>query len=404
LSTAITVAGGPFTDAPGLLERFEEPDTNDGVAAIPLANNVSTVNLIPLTGADMLETVDVFYSLRGTWNGFTGALASSPYFPYNLIQNLGIPYQSGSLKLASTDGHMHWLYQLLRGANAPEQSNYVQQEPLQVTAYSPMANLVSSNAYAAPVAGQPYQLDFNFRVSAARFFRYFYDTDAKGNLLQYENVFVSPFLMSSTGRNSIPTLTLNPLVGGTSDTSLFVHSGSNATPPSWTDNGSLVRFRRRGWRQPANASSMPPLFNWALQIYSTRFTLDSARVRMPLPTEGQLMCMVVRLYDPTLNGGAGGPIPLSNLNEAIVSFGSGIAKYNDTAQSLQDRLIRSHGWLPTEGVLIWDTWKDSGRTNRDVINTYNTASPLIRLDFGAYTPGPGSYADVGLEYLTLVSN
>lgn len=404
MSTAITVAGGPFTDAPGLLERFEEPDTNDGVAAVPLVSNVSTVNLIPLTGADMLETIDVFYSLRGTFNAFTGTLTPSPYFPYNLIQNLGIPYQSGSLKLASTDGHMHWLYQLLRGANTPDPSHYVQQAPLQVTAYSPMANLVSSTTYAAPTASAAYALDFNFRVSAARFMRYFYDTDAKGNLLQYENTFVSPFLMSSTGRNSIPTLTLNPIVGSSNDTGLFLHAGATTTMPTWTDSGSTVHFRRRGWRQPANASSMPPLFNWALQIYSTRFSLDSARVRMPMPTEGQLSAIVVRLYDPTLNAGVGGPIPVANLHQAIVSFGSGIAKYNDTPQSYQDRMMRTHGFLPTEGVLVWDFWKDSGRTNRDVINTYNTASPLIRLDFGSYTPGPGSYADVGLEYFTLVSN
>lgn len=405
MSTAITVAGGPFTDAPGLLERFEEPDTNDGVAAVPLSANVTTINLIPLTGADMIETVDVFYSLRGTWNAYTGALAPGPYFPYNLIQNLGVPYQSGSLKLASTDGHMHWLYQLLRGSNGPEQaSSYVQQSPLQVTAYSPMHNLVSAANYAAPVAGAAYQLDFNFRVTAARFFRYFYDTDQKGNLLQYENTFVSPFLMSSTGRNSIPTLTLNPLVGAQADNALFTHSGAITTPPAWTDSGSTVWFRRRGWRQPANAASMPALFNWAVQLYSTRFTLDSARVRLPMPAEGQLVCMTVRMFDPTLNSGIGGPIPIQNLQHAIVSFGSGIAKYNDTPQSMQDRLIRTHGWLPTEGVLIWDTYQDSGRTNRDVINTYNTASPLIRLDFGSNTPGPGSYADVGLEYLTLVSN
>jgi hypothetical protein len=404
MATAITVAGGPFTDAPGLLERFSEPDTNDGVSAAPLTSNITTVNLIPLTGADMVETIDVFFQLRGTWNAFTGALAEGPYFPYNLVQNLGVPYQSGSLKLASTDGHMHWLYQLLRGANAPDQANYVQQQPLQTTAYSPMQYLVSSSTYAPPVAGQPYALNFNFRVSAARFFRFFYDADAKGNLLQYENTFVSPFLMSSTGRNSIPTLTLNPMVGSAADNGLFTHSGANTTAPVWTDTGSLVFFRRNGWRQPANAASMPPLYNWALQLYSTRFSLDSSRVRLPMPTEGQLMAMVVRMFDPTLNGGLGAPIPIANLNQGIVSFGSGISKYNDTPQSMQDRLVRTHGWLPTEGVLIWDSYKDSGRTNRDVINTYNTASPLIRLDFGAYTPGPGSYADVGLEYLTLVSN
>lgn len=403
MATAITVAGGPWTDAPGLLERFEEPDTNDGVAAAPLTSTIQTVNLNALTGADMIESFDVVYRLRGSWNNFTGALTASPWFPYIIHQNIGIPYQSGSLKLSSTDGHMTKMYDWLRGSNGPEQQVYIQQEPVLETGFSPMPNLVSAPSY-APVAGQPMNLDFTARIRAASFFSYFYDTDAKGNLLQYERVFVSPFLMSSTGRNSIPTLTLNPMVGATLDNAAFVWNGTGGTAPAWQDAGSLVFFRRRGWRQPAAAAAMPPLFNWATQIYSTRFVLPSARVTIPLPTEGQLACIVLRMWDPSLNAGKGGPIPIAELNNITVSFGSGIAKINETPTNYQDRMLREHGFLPTEGVYVADFYKSSGRTNRDVINTYNTASPVVRLDFGAYTPGPLSYADVGLEYLTLVSN
>jgi hypothetical protein len=403
LATAITVAGGPFTDYPGALEGFSEPDTNDGVAAVPLANTVATLNLVALTGADMIRDFDVFFRFKGTLNAYSGTLSLSPRFPYNIVQNLGIPYQSGSLKLINADGHLNYFIQTIRPSNTPEYPTYIQQRPVLQTAYGPEANLVSSPTYAAPASGAV-TYDFNFKVVPALFHRYFYDLDAKGNLLQYENVYVSPFLMSSTGRNSIPTVTLNPLFGATLDTSPFVQTGVLTTPPTWTDTGSLVWFRRNGWRQPASPAQMPPLFNWAHQWYTSRFNLPSSRVRIPLPTEGQLLCIVVRMWDPTLNAGAGGPIPIGNLTNAQVTYGSGIPKVNDTAQAHEDRNLRIFGWLPPAGMLCWDWYTESGRTNRDAINTYNTASPQIRLDFGNFTPGAGSYADLALEYLTLVSN
>lgn len=404
MATAITVAGGPFTDYPGNLEGFSEPDTNDGVAAVPLASTVSTLNLVALTGADMIRDFDVFFRLKGTFNAFTGALNLSPRFPYNAIQTLAIPYQSGSLRLINTDGHMQAFIQTIRPSNAPEYAPYIQQRPVIQTAYGPELNLVSSGTYAAPAASAAVTYDFNFKVVPALFHRYFYDLDAKGNLLQYENVYVSPFLMSSTGRNSIPTVTLNPLFGATLDTSPYVQTGTLTTPPTWTDTGSLVWFRRNGWRQPASPAQMPPLFNWAHQWFTTRFNLPSSRVRIPLPTEGQLLCVVVRMWDPTLDSGRGAPIPVGNLTNLQVTYGSGIAKVNDTAQSHLDRNLRLFGWLPPAGMLCWDWYTESGRTNRDAINTYNTASPTIRLDFGNFIPGAGSYADIALEYLTLVSN
>jgi hypothetical protein len=402
--TAITVAGGPFTDYPGALEVFSEPDTNDGVAAVPASNTTATVNLLALTGADMIRDFDVFCRFRGNANAFTGAVVASPRFPYNIIQSLGIPYQSGSLKLANMDGHMHYIYQQLRMQNGPVVQPYRQQTPLLQTAYGPEANNVSSAAYAAPAASGAMDFSFNFKIIAALFFRYFYDLDQKGNLLQYENVYVSPFLMSSTGRNSIPTLALNPMLTATADNSPFTPTGAQTTPFAWSDQGSQVFFRRNGWRQPASPATMPPLFNWAHQVYSSRFNLPSSRVRIPLPTEGQLLCVVVRMWDPTLNAGAGGPIPIANLQRLSITFGSGIAKVTDTPASHSDRLERLLGYLPPAGVLIWDWYSEAGKSNRDAINTYNTASPLINLDFGSFTPGAGSYADVGLEYLTLVSN
>jgi hypothetical protein len=400
MTAGISQVAGQFLEYPGSLERFDEPDTNDLVPAVPLGANPVNVSLVSLTGADMLEDIQVYFTLKGTLNGFTGTLTQSPWFPYNSIQTLRVPYQSGSLVMGSTDGHMWIITNWLRTNNQEyDASQYIQQKEQLATAYSPQANLVSSAAYANPVASASVQYDFNFHVYPALYFERFYDMSQQGQMLRFDQTYVSPFLMSSTGRNVIPVITLNPLFGTSGDLSPFVAGGSQTTPATWTDTGSQVRFKRRGWRQPVNAALMPPLFNWAHQWFTQRNQLGTSRVQIPIPVEGQLLAVVLRMWD----NGAHAPIPLGNLNNLKLTYGSGLNKFYDRPQDHQDRFFRQHGMRLTEGLAIWDMYADT-KTNLHGINTYNTASPLITLDFGSFTPPAGSYVDVGLEFLTLIGN
>ena len=403
MTGAIAQVQGAFLEYPGSLERFAERDTNDGIAAVPLGGNPQTLNLNALTGADMLESITARFRFVGTFNAYTGSLSVSPWFPYNMVQTLRVPFQSGSLSMGSMDGHLWWLTELLRGHNRKfEAVPYVQQVPILSTGYSVQPNLVSAANYAPAVSVQKI-FDFNLRIWPALFFDRFYDMSSDGKLLRFDDTYVSPLLMSSTGRNIIPTVTLNPLFGATLDNAPFVQITTLTTPPTWTDNGSLVYFRRDGWRQPANAALMPPLFNWAHQWFVQRTPLSGARVQIPIPTEGQLLCIVLRMFDPTLASGIGGPIPLNNLASLKLTYGSGLNKFDDVPKSIQDRIFRQHGFMPTEGVAIWDMYADT-MSNLDAINTYNTASPLIQLDFTGATPGTGSYVDVAMEFLTLIGN
>lgn len=400
MTGAISQVQGQFLEYPGSLERFEEPDTNDSVPAVPLGINPVTVNLVALTGSDMLETIEVYFDFKGTLNAFTGTLSLSPFFPYNFIQNLRVPYQSGSLTMGSMDGHLWWLTNILRTNNRPHQADpYIQQKPILDTAYSPVANLVSSAAYAAPVASATPAYSFNLHVYPALYFDRFYDMSTDGKMLRFDQTFVSPFLMSSTGRNVIPAITLNPAFSTTNDNGPLVIGGTQTTPATWTDTGSKVRFRRRGWRQPVNAALMPPLFNWAHQWFVQRNQLGTTRVQIPIPVEGQLLCVVLRMIDGTTKL----PIPLGNLTNLKLTYGSGLNKFYDTPQDHQDRIFRQHGFRATEGVAIWDMYADT-MSNLEGVNTYTTASPIIHLDFGTFTPPAGSYVDVALEFLTLIGN
>lgn len=400
MTAGISQIAGQFLEYPGSLERFEEPDTNDGAPAVPLGSNPTNVSLVALTGADMLEDIEAYFTFRGTLNAFTGTLALSPFFPYNIIQTLRVPYQSGSLTMGSMDGHLWAITNWLRTNNAEYDSgSYIQQKELLATAYTPQANLVSSATYANPVASATPVYDFNFHIYPALYLERFYDLSNDGKMLRFDQTYVSPFLMSSTGRNVIPTITLNPMFGTSGDLSPFIVGGTQTTPATWTDSGSRVRFRRRGWRQPVNAALMPPLFNWAHQWFTQRNQLGTSRIQIPIPVEGQLLAIVLRMWDNNLKA----PIPLANLNSLKLTYGSGLNKFYDTPQDHQDRFFRQHGMRLTEGLAIWDMYADT-RTNLHGINTYNTASPLISLDFGSFTPPAGSYVDVAMEFLTLIGN
>jgi hypothetical protein len=400
MTGAISQVAGQFLEYPGSLERFEEPDTNDGVPSVPLGANPVNVALVALTGSDMLEDIEAYFTIKGTLNAFTGTLTQSPWFPYNFVQTLRVPYQSGSLTMGSMDGHLWAVTNWLRtNNNAYDAVQYIQQKEVVATAYTPQANLVSSPSYANPVASANVEYDFNFSVYPALYFDRFYDLSSDQKMLRFDQTYVSPFLMSSTGRNVIPTITLNPAFSVNGDLGPLVIGGSQVTPATWTDSGSQVRFKRRGWRQPVNAALMPPLFNWAHQWFVQRNQLGTSRVQIPIPVEGQLLAIVLRMWD----GNAQAPLPLGNLNNLKLTYGSGLNKFYDRPQDHQDRFFRQHGMRLTEGLAIWDMYADT-KTNLHGINTYNTASPLITLDFGGFTPPAGSYVDVALEFLTLIGN
>jgi hypothetical protein len=299
------------------------------------------------------------------------------------------------------DGHLWWLTNVLRNNNTEHALPvpYIQQTPVLSTGYTPEANIVSSSAYANPVASATAAYDFNLHVYPALYFDRFYDLSTDGKMLRFDQTYVSPFLMSSTGRNVIPVITLNSAFATQGDLGPLVIGGTQTTPATWTDTGSQIRFRRRGWRQPVNAALMPPLFNWAHQWFVQRNSLNTSRVQIPIPVEGQLLCIILRMWDNTTKL----PIPLTNLNNLKLTYGSGLNKFYDTPVDHQDRIFRQHGLRLTSGLAIWDMYCDS-KTNLHGINTYNTASPLISLDFGSYTPPAGSYVDVCMEFLTLIGN
>lgn len=405
MASGVVQASGAFIDFPGSLERFSELETNDSTACLPKSATTVNVPLVAFTGADMVESWRFEFDFKYTFTNYGDTVAASPWFPYIHIQTLEVPYQSSSFKLQSMDGHLTALTNAFRPGNKP---HYVEpymlgQAPTLATGYTPEANLVSASNYAA-AANTAKEYKFPLEVLASLYFDRFYDVDNSGKTLQWDNVYVSPLIMSSTGRNIVPKIMLNPAFGATEDIAPFtVTTASGTAAAIASDQGSTVFVRRNGWRQPSNVANMPPIFNWAHQWFVQRVPLGGAKVSFQLPSDGQVLCVIGRMFDPTLASGVGGAIAISNLVSLKLTYGSGINKFFDTPISMEDRIFRQHGFLLTKGVFAWDMYTDT-RSNLDAINTYTTASPLVSLDFTGNTPGASSYVDIVIEYLTLVGN
>jgi len=384
------------------LERFAEVDNANGIGAVPLISNSANVVVPQLNNTDILTDLEFYFQFKGSTNAYTGTGNLSPYFPYLFVQNIKVPYQSNSVSAVNMDGHLAWIISVLRGDNRKHMVNSLlgDQKPALTTGYSPSAQQWSSGGYTlAPSTAETY--GFRLRIPTALYFSRFYDTDNQGKLGAIDDVYVSPLFMQSIGRSITPVVTLNPVNSTRYDRSPIVQTGSLTTPITWTDTGSTLTVRRNGFRQPGAGSALPPAFNWAYNWTVDQVNIGSSKVSYTFPLQGQLLCVVVKMFDPTLNAGAGGVIPLANLSSAVLSYGAGIAKYQDVPGSLQDRMIDQQGVILTEGVFLWDMYDDT-RSNLDAINTYTTASVKLSLDFGGNTPGAGSYLLVASEWLTQV--
>ncbi|MGH7239556.1 MAG: hypothetical protein ACREHG_05765, partial [Candidatus Saccharimonadales bacterium] len=327
------------------LERFSDFDSAVAVPAVPTTANAQPVVIPQLLQTDILTDVELYLQFKASGLGaYSGTLNLSPMFPYNFIGNFKFPFQSNSVAAVNMDGHLVNLITMMRSQNRKWRNplTFGDQKFALATGYSPQAQLGSSSSYSvAPSTAETYQFRLSLPVSL--WFDSFFDTDAKGNLGRIQDSYVSPLLMQSIGRSIVPQVTLNPVVASRYDRAPFVQTGTLTTAPVWTDGGSNLTMRRRGYRQPAAGAPLPPIFNWAYNWTLDQVNIGSALTSYNFPVNGQLLSCIIRMFDPTLNSGIGGMIPVANLSSALLQYGAGLSKYNDVPISFQDRMLDQHG-------------------------------------------------------------
>ena len=387
-----------------------------------LSVTLSASNQVVANGIQAFKQTDVVVdwlfklTLTQTYTSGTGqSFTNSAYAPFNAIGpfQLQIQNQYSSVKVES--GIDLYIFNIIRSGRAPRNAGEVNLganpsgDPVGGTATGYYTtNLAQANQFAATWANSNATWEAIFRVPAAQWFDQYWDLLPTGEPASAPHgAVVSPQYMAGTTRQIIPSITFNPgLVstldnGPVSTTALTPTSDSAST---FTGSASLV-FKRQAIYAGAPAV-LPPVYAWQYAWQTTRFSLSGVSkqdILIPLES-GQVLCVYVRLFDPSANSGLGAPININTITKAQLQYGSGLLRYDDTPDTVQQRFMLQHQSMLPQGVIAWDLAMDDwGRiTNKRALNLLTTAGCLVHLEFTG-TLSSTAYAVLGIESLVYVS-
>lgn len=393
---------GQLFGLPGVTVWSEQKENNDNTVTTLAsgAQNTAIFNA-NFKQTDVVFRWDMGVSIASTFSVAPTGPQTSAYFPYNYLGAIALNIQNQFNTVNVESGIDLAIFQAIRPSRPTSYMNWVDQNLQAVDSYSNTTpTLITSNAYTA--ASTP--ITFWFELMPCLSFDLYYDCGEDGRL--YNNAgamgiraYVTPQMMAGTNRIVQPAVTYNAVINAANGyTSPF-------TGGTLTTSAATLNFRRTVVYQPTSSTAAPLLFNWQYARETRRFTISGvSSIDLPLPLVGQILMLYIRMWDPTLNAGAGGPIPITNLINANVQIGSGLFKYQDTPTDAVKRLYRQHGVFLPAGCLAWDVAiTDDGRiTNRAAINTLTTSGCLIHLDFTA-AQNNGAFIVLGVESLRYVS-
>lgn len=399
-------APGSLYGVPGITRTVEDIENNDGnVTTLAQSTSVTSNNLIPLRQTDVVKGWNARFVIAPTITLNTDTVTLSPYFPWNFLGRTRLNMQNQVNTIDVESGIDLAIFNRIRPEYRSNSRNVLWGQPA-TSAYSAAANIMSSNSYAANSTS----LSLPLYLPAGLQFDEYFALDPNGVPANVPPLpmFVSPQFMAGTGRIVQPIITYNQAIavtsgGGTSDNGPYIDSAAAAT---FTGTSTLY-LKRNAIYQPtqANGSDSPPIAPWQYTIQTVRRTLSGvSKASLQLPINGQVLSVYVRMFDPAANSGKGAVIGLSALTEADLVYGSGLYKFQDRPEEVQQRYDSQHNEILTDGVLCWDMALDRrGRiTNANALNTMNTSGIQVNLTFtGAQSSS--AYAVVGVEALTYVA-
>lgn len=403
---------------PGVTNWTEQKENNDGSTATQASGSQTTVNFaanFKQTDVVMNWQMEVSNSTTTTWSA--GTPVRSQRFPYNYVGPIQLNFQNQFNTVNYPDGFHAMIMQAIRPskfgwlAQIADQFGGTNQSNVNGTNWA--NSTTSDSAFALPTSGSAQTTNYTIDLVPGILFNAYYDLESDGLLYSHKatpiKAWVTPQLMSGTNRVILPQVTLNQIIGSQGDTAALTNNGVTLTSASGT---TTFGFRRKGIYQPANATDTPPIFNWQYSRDFRRFGLSSlSSVDIPIPQIGQILSLAFVMWDPTLGtGSVGGPIPTSatgagnNIKECDIIYGSGLFKFQDTPQRMQDRFMRQHGLKLPEGTLVWDMAQtDDGLiTNAMALNTLTTSGCTLHIDFINQT-NAGSYGILLIEALRYVA-
>lgn len=405
---------GSVFGVPGYTQILEQYDAITGFATA-----LSATAQVPFNPPASFQKTDVIFWWEMVVNTFTLSAVGttpvwSPYAPYNIFQNLSTKMQGKYLPLEVVSGVDAAIFQLIRpmrgqaamsglmGSNPF--ATYQNSNPAGVTAFS-QANLTGILPATTPAINAT-GFEWTMELPGSLWFDEYWDLAQNGRLMPNANgvvapmgAFVSPQYMGGGERVVVPKFNFAALAAGNSDQGpITVASGTPAGAVS-------LDFRRIGVYGSQNAGELPPIFNWQYRRHSYEVPIGNQnQATIPIQDYGQILCIFVRIYDP----GIPGPYNVTaNVSKCQVSYGSNLLKFDDTPYTAQKRFLDQHGFLPPNGVLIWDMAIKKNNTpiisNAGALNTLTNANCKVFLQFQTSLPTSQAYAVLGLEYLPYVS-
>lgn len=407
-TSAAPLAPGQIFGVPGMTQYTEQFESTKSLSSTLATSNATPVNGIqPFKQTDVVFWWELDITVTQTYTAGTSTITSSPYGPYNWVSQLALQVQNqySSLSCVAVGGGVDAaIFQLIRPMRATDKrlnldingAGFESTNAGWANTAFPQPTLNTAPGWASTAASSTFVLE----IPGSIFFDVYYDLDAAGNVLAPPHrAIVSPQYMAGTVRQVLPTVTFAAGSSATLDA-----GPANIGAGTGTFAGSAAITIRRVGLYAGNPAALPVVYAWQYLRSTTQFSLSGvATKQMAIPTNGQILAVFLRMFDPAANSGLGAAIAMSVITGAQLQYGSGLLFYDDTPKSAQRRFLKQHGFFPPVGTIIWDLATDEyGRVcNYKALNTLNTSGVLALVNFTT-AQSSTAYCVMGTEALTYV--
>ncbi len=389
---------------PGITQRFEQYDTTQtAVTVLSSAGAVPWNNVNPLQKTDVVHWWELNVQWTNTYTLGTDVVALSMYAPYSLLQNFSLQMQGQYKPLDVINGFDAALFQLIRPMRGSAQ---MAAQPLlgaapagSPTTLWPNAAIPQANLVALPnltAASSAIPIPFTLEIPGCIWLDQYWDLAEDGTVMAAPvSAYVSPQYMGGGERIVTPRTQFSSFSTSYDQGAIGITTAGTVTAfPSQTS----IDIRRIGVYASTDPEEMPPVFNWQYQRRARQVPIGAqSKIDMPLTDYGQVLCIFVRLFDPTTLPGTA--FNIVNVSKCQVLYGSNLPRYDDTPLTAQKRFMDQHGFLPPVGTIIWDmALTDTGGylTNAKALNTLTNANCKVHLEFSV-VGGAAFYGSLGLE-------
>lgn len=419
--TAQQLPIGAYFGLPGYTEEFEQYENLNGVVTV-LQQSAPT----PFAPQASLQKTDVVYwwEMETFWTESVtysaGTLVNSPEAPGNLIQQPKLKLQGQYSPVECESGFdmefMQWV-RPMRGKGQRNTQDLASANPVPAANFPntiiPQANLAAATlatSYTSPASISAYPM--NLEWPAGLFLDEYWDLAQDGTLLPNAQgviapmpAFVSPQYMGGGERVVVPQFNFAAGIAATYDQGPLAATVA-LTVTAFTGSVTL-NMRRIGVYSSDDVRELPPIFNWQYRRTSRRVNIGAVtKFDLAITEYGQVFLTYARMFDPALGtNSVGGYYNIANVTKCQLLYGSNLPRFDDDIPTMQNRFVQQHGFLPPQGVVVFDliaSRRTDRLSNSRCLNTLTNSNCHIHIEVSS-APGSSAYAVLGVELLVPVS-